>query len=346
MNGIVKFACSMLLDITLSAGMIGGNYVYNYKIPHQLQAVNNIITAYTPASGLYEKGIDSLTPESDAQTGAAQTAQKTDSPFSDTVVSTKNSYKSPDISIELSYHSYDSRLRDYSESGKHVKYGSFVAYVIADVYVKNISSIQTCFAKDIYGVGYGESLTGMSRRIGSLLAVNGDSYSNNRHQANGTIIRNGIVYRTQPSTEETCVLFKDGTMKIYTPSEFDAQTVIDEGAWQSWVFGPSLLDENGKAKTDFLTWDYIRESHPRTAIGYYEPGHYCLMVVDGREPGRSRGMFLDEMSQIFAELGCKAAYNLDGGHCSFMTLSGTLANDPYKPGKSISDCIAVVEPKS
>ena len=219
-----------------------------------------------------------------------------------------------------------------------------MAYVLADVYVRDISSIRTGFAKDIYGVGYSESLPSMSRRLHSLLAVNGDSYSNNRHQANGTIIRNGIVYRAESTSEETCVLFKDGSMKIYSPSDFDAQTVVDDGAWQSWVFGPSLLDENGGAKTDFLTWDYIKESHPRTAIGYYEPGHYCFMVVDGREPGRSRGMFLDEMSRIFADLGCKAAYNLDGGHCAFMTLGNDIANNPYKPSKDISDCIAVIEP--
>ena len=57
-------------------------------------------------------------------------------------------------------------------------------------------------------------------------------------------------------------------MKTFTPSEFGAQQAIQDGAWQSWVFGPSLLDEAGKAKTDFITWDYIRESHPRTAIGW------------------------------------------------------------------------------
>lgn len=106
-------------------------------------------------------------------------------------------------------------------------------------------------------------------------------------------------YRSAPTNVETCVLFRDGTMKIYAPNEADSQMLIDSGAYQSWVFGPSLLDENGKAKTDFLTWSYIKESHPRTAIGYYEPGHYCLLVADGRQKGYSRGMFPDEMAKIF-----------------------------------------------
>ena len=131
-------------------------------------------------------------------------------------------------------------------------------------------------------------------------------------------------------------------MDIYDPGMLDTQQLIEQGAYQSWIFGPSLLDENGKAKTSFLTWDYIRQSHPRTAIGYYEPGHYCLLLVDGRQES-SRGMFLEEMSQLFAQLGCKAAYNLDGGHCSFMTFQGKVANHPYKPEHEIADGIFITE---
>ena len=232
---------------------------------------------------------------------------------------------------------------DSSENGRHLGYGTRVSYVLADIYVGDITCLQTAFAQDTYGNGYSELLTDMSKRIGSVLAVNGDSYSNDRHRDNGTIIRNGIIYRAQKTDMETCVLNWDGTMKIYAPDELDTQTLIDNGAYQSWIFGPSLLDENGKAKTSFQTWDYIRESHPRTAIGYYEPGHYCLLVVDGRQAGYSRGMFLEEMAALFENLGCKAAYNLDGGHCSFMTMGDSTANHPYQPEKEISDGIFITE---
>ena len=144
---------------------------------------------------------------------------------------------------------------------------------------------------------------------------------------------------------QTCfarMLNWDGTMKIYNPEEINTQQLIDSGAYQSWIFGPSLLDENGKAKTTFQTWSYITESHPRTAIGYYEPGHYCLLVADGRQDS-SRGMFLDEMAALFEQLGCKAAYNLDGGHCSFMTLQDQVINHPYKSEHKVEDGIFIME---
>lgn len=127
-----------------------------------------------------------------------------------------------------------------------------------------------------------------------------------------------MIYRNRPTDAETCVLNWDGTMDIYAPGELDIQSLIDQGAYQSWVFGPGLLDENGKAKTDFVTWDYIRESHPRTAIGYYEPGHYCLVLVDGRQE-TTRGMF------------------------SFMTFQNRTANHPYKPEHEIPDGIFITE---
>lgn len=263
--------------------------------------------------------------------------------FTDTVVATDTSYSSPDLAIRLSYNHYDTGILDLSESGKHKKYGTQVSYVLADIYIGDITCFQTAFAQDIYGVGYTEKLSDMSSAMRSVLAVNGDSYSNNRHKNNGTIIRNGVVYRNRPTDAETCVLNWDGTMDIYSPDQIDLQRLIEKGAYQSWIFGPSLLDENGKAKPkeSFLTWDYIKESHPRTAIGYFEPGHYCLLLVDGRQKS-SRGMFLDEMAKVFEDLGCRSAYNLDGGHCSFMTFQDRTANHPYKPEHEVTDGIFIL----
>lgn len=262
--------------------------------------------------------------------------------FTDTVITTDTTYTSPNLSIQLSYNQYDTGRLDGSEAGKHKKYGTKISYVLADIYVGDITCLQTAFAQNTYGVGYTEKLSDMSEKMQAVLSVNGDSYSNNHHKDNGTIIRNGVIYRSQPTDVETCVLNWDGTMDIYDPGVIDRQQLIDRGAYQSWVFGPSLLDENGKAKTSFQTWDYIRESHPRTVIGYYEPGHYCLLLVDGRQKS-TRGMFPEEMAQLFEELGCKAAYNLDGGHCSFMTFQGKTANHPYKPEHEVSDGIFITE---
>ncbi len=78
----------------------------------------------------------------------------------------------------------------------------------------------------------------------------------------GALIRNGTVYRAEPTSADVCVLFQNGEMKTYSPDQFDLQQVMQEGAYQSWTFGPSLLDAQGKALSTFNTWDYIRKVHP------------------------------------------------------------------------------------
>lgn len=318
-----------LMDLAAAALILLGVYGFHYVLPQEARmAVSAVSQKIAGVQAGLGEGVD--------------WHQKFADHFTDTVVTTDHSYTSPDLSITLSYHQYDSGKIDPSEAGKHRKYGTQISYVLADVYIGDINCFQTAFAQDMYGIGYSEKLSDMSARLQSILAVNGDSYSNNRHKDNGTIIRNGVLYRNQATDMETLVLNWDGSMKIYPPGELNGDKLMQDGAYQSWIFGPSLLDERGKAKTDFLTWDYIRESHPRTAVGYYEPGHYCLLLVDGRQK-TTRGMFLDEMAKVFEDLGCQAAYNLDGGHCSFMTFQGQTANHPYKPEHEVPDGIFITE---
>ena len=129
-------------------------------------------------------------------------------------------------------------------------------------------------------------------------------------------------------------------METYSPQEFSLETAVSRGAWQAWSFGPMLLDGEGNPLPDarLNTSKNIRRANPRVGLGYYAPGHYCFIVVDGRTDEAS-GLTLEAFGQLFADLGCKAAYNLDGGRSSFMVYDGNVLNDPYKGGRSVSDCI-------
>lgn len=108
--------------------------------------------------------------------------------FTDQVIASDMTYSSPNLAIELLHHQYDTGKIDLSDSGTHKKYGTRISYVLADVYVGDVTCLQTAFAQDIYGIGYEEKLSDMSKRMKAVLGINGDSYSNNRHKDNGTII--------------------------------------------------------------------------------------------------------------------------------------------------------------
>lgn len=245
--------------------------------------------------------------------------------FSDTVERTDNSYRSKDVSITI-------EKKTMGEGNR------LVTYYVADIYVRSIDNFRTALAKDQYGRGFRESTLTMATRNNALLAISGDYYGNH---TNGTIIRNGVLYRDNSTDADVCVLYYDGTMETYSPQEWNSADAVARGAYQAWSFGPMLLDKNGQAMDSFNS--SLSPKNPRSSIGYYEPGHYCFVLVDGRQEGYSAGFTLTELSQVYASLGCKAAYNLDGGQTAVMTFGDREYSRPYNGGRPVSDIVYIGE---
>ena len=207
-----------------------------------------------------------------------------------------------------------------------------VTYYVADVWVRSIGDFRTAFAKGQYGTGIHQQPLKTAQASSAVFAVTGDYYG---ARGKGVVIRNGSLYRDSVNSD-VCVLYSDGVMETYAAADFDIQAAAAMGAWQAWGFGPQLL-QNGQPIADFDS--AIKGKNPRNAIGYYEPGHYCFVTVDGRQKGYSAGMTLQELSDVFFKLGCRAAFNLDGGATAEMIFQGELVNKPYKGGRQSSDII-------
>ena len=61
--------------------------------------------------------------------------------------------------------------------------------------------------------------------------------------------------------------------------------------------------------------------HPRTVAGLDARGKKLIvLVVDGRKPGIAAGMSYDELAAEMLRLGCKEAFNFDGGGSSVMAM--------------------------
>ena len=54
-------------------------------------------------------------------------------------------------------------------------------------------------------------------------------------------------------------------------------------------------------------------------------------------------MTLPELSNLFAKLGCKTAYNLDGGQSAMMVFNDKYVNELCEDGRTISDAIIIKE---
>ena len=205
-----------------------------------------------------------------------------------------------------------------------------------EVPVTFISNFPLLLLRD--GKGYDEWPQEIDARLNSILTINGDYYG---LREDGIVIRNGVLYRKdEMPLRDLCVLFWDGTMETYPSMVIDAEQLMEQGAYQAWNFGPRLLDETGAAMENFNS--DVNKVNPRTAIGYYEPGHYCFVAVDGRDEDTD-GLTMPQLSLLMKALGCTRAYNLDGGKTSNMVWNDQVANNPSAGGRKCSDALVILD---
>lgn len=247
----------------------------------------------------------------------------------------------PDVRTETSYRSSDMSIEITAQ-----RVESSDVYV-ADIYLREVTSLQRAF-------GGGEwdtramRVPDMAAECGAILAMTGDS----AHVfTKGWLIGNGTVLRDNVNSQrDVCLIYRTGEMRTILAQNADLNWLIAEAdkVWQAFCFGPALLDEDGKALKTFNS--KVNPANPRSVIGYYEPGHYCFVQVDGRgaasalEPRRtSRGLTMAQLAAFMESLGCQAAYNLDGGQSSMLWFDGHLVSTPYNGGRSVGDIVIITE---
>ncbi|WP_338555347.1 phosphodiester glycosidase family protein [Paenibacillus sp. KS-LC4] len=234
---------------------------------------------------------------------------------------------------------------------KKVQTGSgsdLITYFVADVKVKDASSLRSAFAENSFGTNIIENTSVIASSNNAIFAINGDYYG---FRDDGVIIRNGTVYRDDP-VREALALFDDGTLQTYDETEISSSDLLAGGVTNTFSFGPILI-QDGKITSDFSSVKIdtnfgnrsIQNANPRTAIGMIAPNHYVFVVVDGRKEGYSRGMTLTELADVMAGLGATEAYNLDGGGSSTMYFMGRVVNNPLGKNqeRGVSDILYIGE---
>ena len=192
--------------------------------------------------------------------------------FTDEVVKTANSYTSPEVSITL-------QTLSYGEGNKKV------TYHVADIYVASLDNFVTHTANNEMRFFGTQDVLEMDAAANAILSLSGDFMT---YQKGGFLMRNGQVFTQNDNLDNICVLFKDGTMETYEKRTYQIDELMKREPVQVWSFGPVLLDENGKARDWYKDVSTaVSYPNPRSAIGYYEPGHYVFVLVDGRQNGYS-----------------------------------------------------------
>lgn len=334
-------ALLVLIDVLLTGATLVVFALFHHVIPQEFADVPvDIIQSQSATDTVSKADVELITvpvkpadytikPDNTILDMRTDWQKKFEDKFSKEPVWTENSYKSPNVSITI-----DTITKGSGDDT--------LTYHFADIYIGNIECFQRYFAKNKYGFVVLEKTIDMDIASDALIAISGDYYGNTRES--GVVIKNGQFYRSKKTDADICILYKDGVMETYPYKEFDINKALERGAYQSWSFGPALLDSEGKAITKFTGYaKKISGMNPRSSVGYFEPGHYCFITVDGRQNGYSRGARMYELSQIYADLGCKAAYNLDGGQTAVMTFHDRIFSKPADGGRRVSDILLIKE---
>ncbi len=240
------------------------------------------------------------------------------------VIETENSYM--DQNVNVTYYT-KTVSTDYGDSLCH----------IFDIYVRSYDYLRSSIYGDkvVGASGYNRKTLTHAKEKNAIAAINGDYCC---ARSIGVAVRDGVLYRTEPF-QDIMVMYTDGTMVAFEDGTYSNIDFSKENVWQIWSFGPSLLTADGQPKTEFTS--VVCRANPRSSIGYFEPGHYCFVAVDGRGEGGSVGLTMEDFSMFYYELGCVAAYNLDGGRTSVAVWNDHVANTPYKGGRPCSDIIYI-----
>ena len=215
------------------------------------------------------------------------------------------------------------------------------AIYVADITVSSAEIIKTALADDTYGKNITAYTSTIASENQAVLAINGDYYG---AQESGYVIRNGVAYRETSDGEDILVLYADGSMKVLDSDDVTVEQLLDLGAWQAWSFGPGLLSDGEVTVEENTEVSRAMNSNPRTAIGQIDDNHYVFVVSDGRTD-ESKGLSLYELAEFMESLGCRTAYNLDGGGSSTMYFNGSVINNPTTNGRikerAVSDIVYI-----
>lgn len=192
-------------------------------------------------------------------------------------------------------------------------------YWIAEVISSDTTPLKGAMANDTYN-GKRETISSMANRLGAILAINASGFYAKTNTPMGTVVRNGkLVNIDRAYTGEILSLKSDGNLAFTTVNSEEEFNNLD--IKQTFTFGPILVRDYQATELN------DKSRHPRTAIGQLDDNRYLLVVVEGRMEGAD-GMTLGELQQLFLKLGCKTAYNLDGGGSTTLYFQGKVINTP------------------
>lgn len=224
-----------------------------------------------------------------------------------------------------------------------------MAVTYSEVKIMDPSQIRRHLSGGSYSSGTLMYTSDMSKQVNAVMAFSGDFYD---YRQKGTVVQNGIVYRTNDGLSDICYVDENGDLLLERHHKFDtveqAQQYVDEkGIRFSLAFGPILVEDHQPQELPTYFVGELKGNFSREALCQMDRLHY-LVVVCNYERGCYYMPTGKDLVKLCANTGCIRAYNLDGGQTSTVVMNNEVLNSiSYGGQRLISDIFyfATAKPK-
>ena len=212
-------------------------------------------------------------------------------------------------------------------------------YNICEVKIADPSQFRRFLADGVYASGSKYVPTELARSVNAVLASNGDFYT---FRNEGIIVYDGQLMRAKGWSMDSCLITGAGDMlmlhkrQVTEAAEMEA-LIQEHGVRFSISFGPILIENGEKVE--------IKHPYPvgegdigynRAALCQRDTLHYYLVTACKEAPYES-GTTLWQFQNVLDTLGCKSAYNLDGGQSATLIMNDKTINKVWQ--RQVSDII-------
>ena len=203
-----------------------------------------------------------------------------------------------------------------------------VVWRIAWVEVASPTQLRTAYAgktikKDTTGF-----VTAMAKKQNAIVAINGDNYTNEPAK-HSFIYRMGEKRQAKLNKQKDILIIdENGDFHTFIKSAGADTFEKDTGHTivNAFMFGPALVQNGEELKMDKDYNFNPNGREPRCAIGQLDTLSYVMVIADGRGNSGSDGATHQELADFMASLGCREAYNLDGGNSAIMVYNNEIYN--------------------
>ena len=165
----------------------------------------------------------------------------------------------------------------------------------------------------------------MARLNKAVLLDTGDNMLHMEADIKGAILRDGRIYSASDKGSVAAFASDRPEMDVFFARSYTAEGLLAAGYENTYAFGPILL-RDGEISEEEIAKSHVGKANPRCGVGMVEPGHFVAIVVDGRRSEYSVGVTLTEFARMFKDMGCRNAFNMDGGVSACMIFMGEQLN--------------------